>query len=280
MQETVIAKGDEGNGGSRIRTDSRRVHFHQKVAFRAIPAEGRGRKTPSREETNRRSRMVVGMGVELDSMTETAIEDGQVCTCRDRATSQEETPSRWSDLDAEEPMCGACIAGWRRRPPSTSVSIVKSGKSDDHGHQAEKDDEQPGFPSGSFARAPGSDLSVNRGVLESDRGAAHRHFEGSDAVKPAGCTLSSARPLIGNRQRFNSVCTSRGADSAMRIRRRRSVGRGTQSLHRHARTGTHAHRTMLTAGARAPACARAHTDGSAHSCTRAALHWHPAQAIV
>ena len=171
-------------------------------------------------------------------------------------------------------MCTACIAGWRTQPgtkrgcfgaerPGQNVAVLpattsKARSGSDHGHQAEKVNEPPGFPLDSFARALHSDcgtvVSVNQGVLESNRGAVHRHLEGSDAVEPTGCTLFSAGLMIGNRLRFNSVCTSRGADSAMRIRRRRSVGRGTQSQRSNARTGKYRHAHCTT---RARTCMRA-----------------------
>ena len=171
-------------------------------------------------------------------------------------------------------MCAACIAGWRTRPGSrrgcfaaeSPAMISRARERNDHSHQAEKVDERPGCPLDSFGRSlhAGVDtvvsVSVNQGALESNRGAVHRHLEGSDAVKPTGCALVSAGLMIGNRKRFNSVCTSRGADPAMRIRRRRSVGRGTQSQHQHARTGTYRHAHVVHVdGRRAHMHARALT---------------------
>ena len=165
-------------------------------------------------------------------------------------------------------MCLHCAERWAVRPASAPASVSRTPTTLDDGQSAEKSGGRPVSPLYSFAHARrsdvGSSVSVNAGVLESNRGAVHRHLEGSGAVEPTGRTLLSVGRMSMSRCRLNSSCTSLGsANPAMRSRRRRSVGRGTQSQrdnahadmgiaqHRHARTGTYRRmRSMHNAGAR------------------------------
>ena len=71
-----------------------------------------------------------------------------------------------------------------------------------------------------------SNLGMNnhRNALESNRQSLHRHLEAGDGVKPTGRAFRRMDDRRCDQSIINSGCIPKGATTAMRLRRRRSVG--------------------------------------------------------
>ena len=257
---------NDGEADTAIR-GSQKVQFSRQVCFRPIPMSGRSRKTPSREELYRRKN-----GGFLDCVVKAQGSQVGECSCGSSPTS-----ARWGDLD-EQRVCLACASRWWSTPntaPTHSFELgdrggrLETSSGGDAGIQRQyvdqctepgemrNDDSQSGCSEqlDSFERWPCTE-SVNRCTLESNRRSLHRQPEGCGGDKPTRHVLarSKTRNRRRSRARINCAHNSVGASPAMRIRRRRSVGCGTQS------------RSCGAADVHACACHSLQTQQDAHAC--------------
>ena len=196
--------------------NERRVRFDTRVSYQPIPAEGKGRRTPARG-----SRPRDGSGQGLDTIQdeiyrgidESIIDRVDECIC---GGLDSRARTRWGDWD-DDPECLACARSWSLTPPAAvpRVSLAQSNN----------------FVS--------SDCRL--GFRRTCNRLSGGHLEGSRPVPTSGGRPNSPAVRISPSHKLGSA-----ADSALRRRRRRSVGGGPSLtgsgnvLHSHMRSRVHA----------------------------------------
>ena len=267
---------DVGNGGRRNggKPQGRGVTFNDQVAFRAIPVEGRGRRTPQRgNRTSAWKSKFVDYFADGVSVDEADNDGHKSCQC----VSASERP-RWADCE-EDIECMECARLWGSSASSQNTSTAEvaceSGNNFESTADVDEKDYRRVQAEDRVATEPrsiaalsaercrkaserrevlravdngqcaliGSARHNDRAVTHGGRGSGilrerHRHTLGYDPQ-----ILQAA---IGARGVFVAGASVKGADFALRIRRRRSAN---------ARSHTHTHMHAQThAGTQIQAC--------------------------
>jgi hypothetical protein len=240
----------EPDGVSKVegRTDERRVRFNPKVTYRPIPVEGRGRRTPARG-----TRSLVPGGLSLDMLEETKIiycDEGthdriDECKCSRQGRRKLSKGERWADMaesSDEDEECAACARTW------FSPGVEES------------DDSFAGVPAiaEEVVQSQSGNLSLDSfEKSHSGKGKCNIVIGRTGWLSDGHLEAGRAVPSVGRPNSLSDIFVSghfdRGANSAARRRRRRSVGRDNRTIDSGA-LYTHTHRTC-TCDAERGACA-------------------------
>lgn len=227
-----------GGDADSLQTEKRKVRFDDKIKYRPIPCEGRGRRTPPR---GFRSLDREGRGLDMyekeelhDSVEEVDVDMIDECKCDGGGLL---TTMKWGDADdiVDDRICVRCARSWsttRRRPSTTDgapcSSLEVSG------------DVSPNISCGvsgkgqsvSLSVGPHAHLSAHSGSFDIIGFPHNRLASGGSPMRdPTRLTNFVMQP---NLCAGNSACHSlAGAPCLMRRRRRRSVGSGPHSQRSH-----------------------------------------------
>ena len=173
---------EELTGEREDRRGRRRVSFDNKVKFRPIPCEGRGRKTPPRGASSRSSSR---RGTLTDAAVD-SVGESMECTCggADAGLVVRGDGRGWSDLETD-PDCVACASLWGTLSPANKTSVGLTG----------------GIAAGvSYRDAPLSSVVSAHSSGECDLGRCAAHNRLSDGHLEAGRSVATLRTARASRR--------------------------------------------------------------------------------
>ena len=219
----------------------KKVRFNDKVKFRPVPPEGRGRKTPERGRSSDEFRGRKTAGASGSSVGSVDTIDRRNPTSspeHGKETTILQPKEKWADMEDEPSAASHALTATSaeveesRMPEGIGIgpitNVFKSGTS------------PTGFSDGQekSGRDTGRSVQPHR-CATPDWRPVHRHLEESDAVIPTGEIASVG---IRSRSYRGDHRMHRGDGFSSRISRRRSVGGGTHSHARCTRSDvSHAH---------------------------------------